>query len=486
MQTQQGAVLKEYLDIVFRRKWWILIPTIVGLLFSSALFMRFPKKYKTTTRVQIRSQQISRQLLNPTVDIRSEELVTQLQAEITSEKYMQQLDDRLHLVGKPGGPRDLPELARAIDNSSTLEPNTRNRYFDLTISWGDPRIAASVANELAAIYIEANRVFRSGIATGTLEKLRNHRVEVQTKLEEVRALIERFRSEHKFEIGAYEPTNLQQVEVKRGEINSLDRDIRSYDDRIAEIELQLSAGVVTGPDATQTDPRRTQLETLKADLAALRSQGRTDNHPDVKVLQRKIDVLTQQLGITDNNPEGLTPEQLARQRLQQEREQAVRDRQIAQQKRTSLAAEIAGIQSRLSRTPDWQIQLDKLSGQELSLSREFDEAKKKEQDALQGQQVEDFEQGERFEILNKAVAPRQAYWPDLKMFLLMGLAVGGGLGVAMVLLLEVFDQSFKSEEQLAAAIDLPTLAVIPDLNKAEALKRTGRGRRAPPPEKAAS
>jgi capsular polysaccharide biosynthesis protein len=85
--------------------------------------------------------------------------------------------------------------------------------------------------------------------------------------------------------------------------------------------------------------------------------------------------------------------------------------------------------------------------------------------------VEDFKQGERFEILNPARPPKDPFWPDLRFFLLMGVAVGGGLGIALVLLLEVFDQSFKSEEQLAAAIDLPILAVIPDLTRVESRTR---------------
>lgn len=125
--------------------------------------------------------------------------------------------------------------------------------------------------------------------------------------------------------------------------------------------------------------------------------------------------------------------------------------------------------------PDWQIELERLQTEERVLDQKYVEAQNKENAASQGALVEEGNQGERFEVLNQARPPGEPFFPDLKLFLLAGLAVGGGLGIAMVLLLEVFDQSFKSEEQLAASIDVAILAVIPDLTRVP--KETPRGGR---------
>jgi uncharacterized protein involved in exopolysaccharide biosynthesis len=470
-----SAVLKEYLDIVFRRKWWIVVPTIVGVLFAAALYMQFPKQYKAKTRVQARSQQISRALLSPTVESRPEELVNSIGAEITSEQYMRQLDDRLKLVGTPRGPRDLSELAKLIEDRSELEPNIRSRYFDLTIRWGDPKIAAAVANELAAIYMDAAQEMRTDLADTTLNQLRQRRQEIQTKLEGVRASIGRLQTEHAQELQSFTNVHLQQKQSNDREIQRLDAEVNRLNDRIDEIDLQMRVPVAATSNDTLRDPRFSQLEEAERRLTDLKTAGRTEEFPEVKQLRRRIESLKNELGVANQDGEQmLNPTELRREQLRQERVQAERNIDIAQQQRAKYVRDNQSIDLRLSNTPRWQVELSRLETEEEQLSRDFEEWRKKESDALAGSTVEGSEAGEKLVVLNKATAPATAFWPDLKMFLLMGFAVGAGLGITIVLLLEVFDQSFKSEEQLAASIDLPILAVIPDLTRAENLKRGGR------------
>ncbi len=467
-----SAVLKEYLDIVFRRKWWIVVPTIVGIIFSAALYMKFPKLYKAQTRVMVRSQQISKALMNPTVELSTEQLVTEIGAAITSESYMEALDDQLKLVGSPGGPRDLSELTALIDNRKQLDINIRSRYFDLGIQWGNPRTAAAVANELANIYIQASKQIRTDIASEAFDNLTQRREEIQKKLEEVRGQTQRLRAEHAFELQDYQPANLQQIQTNNNEITRLDREIRDAENKIAELDLQLRAPVVVAPIESSRDARYNELAQAEADLAALLDQGRTAEHPDVKKLERRIAQLKANLGVDQaGGDKQISPSELARQQLEQQRTAQIGERDAYRAQRQRLTEQNLTIQARIQNTPRWQVELSRLEADELTLTHDFDDARKKENDALTGTQVEAYESAEKLQVLNQAQPPRDPFWPDLKLFLLMGLAVGGGLGISLVLLLEVFDQSFKSEEQLAASIDLPILAVIPDLSRAENLKR---------------
>lgn len=466
-----SAVLKEYLDILFRRKWWIVVPTVVGLILSAALYMRFDKLYRAQTRVMVRSQQISKALMQPTVELSTEQLVTEIGAAITSEQYMTMLNDSLKLVGSPGGPRDLSELAKVVDDRKELEINVRSRYFDLSIQWNDARMAAAIANELANIYIQLSKQIRSDIASEAASNLSERRAQIQAKLEEVRSKIQRLRSEHAFELQDYQPTNLQQIQSNEAEITRLDRELRDAESDIAEIDIQLQAPAAAAADAPR-DPRYAELERAQSELGAMRDAGRTDEHPDVKTLLRRIAQLRSALGVEDGQGQAsVTPAELQRQRLQQQRSARVLDRDAYKAQQERLRSENAAIRGRLQNTPIWQVELVKYETEEDQLARDFEEARTKENDALAGKQVEEYASGERLEVLNKARPSKDPFWPDLKLFLLMGLAVGGGLGASLVLLLEVFDQSFKSEEQLAASIDLPILAVIPDLNRAESLKR---------------
>lgn len=475
---QKNPLIKEYLDILFRRKYWIVVPALVGLLFAIALYFKFPKLYRAETRAQIRSQTISRALLNPIVEISSAELVTTINAEITSEKYVQQLDQRLKLVGTPGGPRDLQELAKKLERSITLDVNARSRYFDLKVTWEDPRIAASMANELADIYISSTEKVRRDMATDTLEKLRANRVDAEKKLGDIRRDIEKYQSEHKFEIDAFRDTNVQRLAANRAEIDRNEADIRNFEDRIRQIEIDLQAPAAAVP-GREVNPRVAQLERLRQELNDQLAQGKTDNHPDIKSRREQISALERTLGL-EPGPDGeasTTPLDLPRARLEQEQNRLQREIEVRQRKIRELAADSSTVTARLERTPDRQIDLTNMLRTEDRLRQIYLDATNKEQEAKEGTMLEDFDRGERFEVLNKARPPKEPFWPDLRLFLFMGLAVGAGLGVGMVLLLEVFDQSFKSEEQLAASIDLPILAVVPDLTRAvETKARRGKSR----------
>ncbi len=469
---QNNPLLKEYLDIAFRRRWWIILPALLGIVFATLLYVRFPKLYKATTRAHIKPQTISKALLSPIVEIQATELVNSLNAEITSEKNVLDLDSRLKLIGTPRGPRDQAELARKLDGAIDLQANPRNRYFDLTVTWEDPRIAANIANELADIYIKRTETTRQSLASETLDKLTKIREDAESRLGEIQRQIDQFQGQHKFEVDAYRDTNLQRLAAVRAEIDRIDARVRGFEDDIRRFQLELQSGpTVPGPGGTAVvDPRAIELARLKQELAEQVGLGRTDMHPEVKTRKDRIALLEQQIaggGPSDAAPAG----DPARARVDLEIGRLRREISADNDKRAQLVAEAGMIQSQLERTPDRESALQSMLQIRDRLETEYRDAQQKERDAREGEMVEDFKQGERFEILNPARPPKDPFWPDLRFFLLMGLAVGGGLGIALVLLLEVFDQSFKSEEQLAAAIDLPILAVIPDLTRVESKSR---------------
>lgn len=474
---QSGPVIKEYLDIAFRRRWWIILPALLGVLFATLLFLRFPKLYKATTRAQIRPQTISKHLLSPIVDIPSTELVSQISAEITSEKFVQELDQRLKIVGTPGGPRDNAELARQLDGAIDLQVNTRNRYFDLAVTWGQPILAANIANELADIYIRQTEKTRSDLASGTLDQLTRVRQETEDRLAAIQRQIDQFQGQHKFEVDSYRDTNLQRMAAVRLEIERIDSRVRGYQDDIRRLEIELQSATPTIPGGGGVvDPRTIELARLKQELAEQEALGRTDIHPEVKTRRDRIAILEQQLA-RNPAPDGADAgaSDPARAQIRREIERLRSEIAYDEQKRASLMSEAGGIQGQLERTPDRESALQSMLQIRDRIDLEYRDALQKERDAREGEMIEEFKQGERFEILTKARPPKEPFWPDLRFFLLMGLAVGGGLGIALVLLLEVFDQSFKSEEQLAAAIDLPIVAVIPDLTRVESKSRRRSG-----------
>lgn len=457
----QHPLLKEYLDIIFRRRWWILLPSLVGVLCAVALFFKFPKLYGAETRVQIRAQEISPRIFTPIVETNISELISDIRAQVFTEKYATQLESRLNLIGTPGGPRDITDLLKTLDNRVVVDLRPRERYFSIQVTWGDPMVAASVANEIANIYIQESKNYRKEMAGTTLAQLAQSRENVEKQLNDLRAEITQFMALHKLELPNYQQNNLETIRNNREESQREDDRIRDHQTRIKDIELRLSLAQPVANDATR-DPRLDQLERLRQQRQSREAAGMKPEHPTMQALIRQIETLEKDLA---RAPGGNSAAAFSRAQLEQERQNLLTAIDAARARQQRLAAENTQIQGRMDRTPEWQSRLDQMQQREKALADQFQDALSREQRAIQGKEVEDYSQGERFEFLTKARPVTKPVFPDLRMFLALGLVIGGGLGVFSVLILEVFDQSFKSEEQLAGAVDLPILAVIPDLTR---------------------
>ncbi len=472
---QQNPLIKEYLDIAFRRKWWLVVPAIIGVLFAVAAFFRFDKQYQAKTRVRIVDQRIDRSVLSPIVQFDTADLVTRISSDVTSEKYVQELNDKLQLVGTPGGPRDLTELAHRLDRGIAVNSRPREDYFSLTVTWGDGRTAAAIANELAAIYIELNQEIRTTVAGETLGKLRENRVSIENRLNSVRAQIEQHRSDYRFELDAYRSLNEQRLEMIVNDLAEIDRDKRAHDGEIRNLRIRLGDPQGSLPGA-EADPRVAELRNLETRRAELRGRGYGEAHPEIAALDRQIRALRETLGSGTDTPDEAPRLSVQQQQIQEEIRRHEEEITALNEQRQDLVGESETIQGRLDRTPVRENALARLLQEAENLQTLYDDAYGKEMDAQGGVDLEAFQAGERFQVLNEARPPKEPIFPDLRLFLAMGFAVGLGAGVSIILLLEVFDQSFKSEEQLAASIDYPILAVIPDLNKAADRARTKRNK----------
>ena len=70
-------------------------------------------------------------------------------------------------------------------------------------------------------------------------------------------------------------------------------------------------------------------------------------------------------------------------------------------------------------------------------------------------------------VLNKAIVPSSPYKPNKKIILAIGLIIGLLLGLAMAFLLEHFDNTFKSSDEIESKLGLPVIGMLPDIKEKE-------------------
>jgi capsular polysaccharide biosynthesis protein len=90
----------------------------------------------------------------------------------------------------------------------------------------------------------------------------------------------------------------------------------------------------------------------------------------------------------------------------------------------------------------------------------YNQLKKKLDDANMGVELEHQQQGETFSLVDAANLPESPNWPKRPLFAVGGFAAGLALGLGIIALLEYRDTALRSERDVWAFTQLPTLAVI--------------------------
>jgi hypothetical protein len=80
-----------------------------------------------------------------------------------------------------------------------------------------------------------------------------------------------------------------------------------------------------------------------------------------------------------------------------------------------------------------------------------------------GKDLQTQQQGEQFTILDPASLPESPTYPDHKLFGLGGLGGGLMIGVGIVLVIEMRDNTLRTERDVEFFLKVPTLAMVPAL-----------------------
>ena len=80
------------------------------------------------------------------------------------------------------------------------------------------------------------------------------------------------------------------------------------------------------------------------------------------------------------------------------------------------------------------------------------------------EEISNFLEGSSTKIIDYAKVPQSRYYPSYRQNTFLGLCIGGGLGVAYVVMRTILDVRIKSEEDLERLFDLPVLGAIPDFS----------------------
>ena len=120
MEKQSDKSIFEYWEIFYRRKWWVIIPAIIGTVIAAIVSYTLPPYYRSTTLILVEQQKVPEAYVMPTDVTPLARRLSTIQQQIMSRTRLEQIimDLNLYNESEPTNP-----ISRVIGK---VRPHTRS------------------------------------------------------------------------------------------------------------------------------------------------------------------------------------------------------------------------------------------------------------------------------------------------------------------------------------------------------------------------
>lgn len=478
---------EDFLQILRQRFWILLVPFAV-ISAGTAVVARFlPDTYRSSATMQVVPQRVPESLVKSTVSQPAADRLQAIRVTIMSRTRLERIINEFNLYQpeRRSGVimQDIVETMRLRDIGMTMNPD--GTVLMVSYTGRDPRTVRNVTEKLASLFIDENTNERRVQAEGTNTFIESQLEDVRRRLEEQDKILAAYRMQFAQELPQQQPSNLAVVQNAAMRIQQLTEAVDKYQIRRTALEEQLqqlekepeqrNADVVL-PPGTPTDlPMLTgttaqNLMAAQSYYAAMKAKGLGPKHWDMikaenilKEAQAKAEA--EQLNRPLSGPTTLSKEeQLRLGRIQQVRaELKAIDQAIAENlKDEKEARQVMNVaQARAEAAPIRETEMLKITRDYQTTSDQYTSLLRRREEARIAANLETRLQGESFKIVDSASFPERPISPNRPVINAAGMVAGLAVGLALIVLLEYRDASFKTDEEIIGLLTLPVLAVVP-------------------------
>lgn len=457
---QKGLSLRDVLELILKRKWWLILIIIPGTAIAAAVSYSLPPVYRSSTVILVERQKVPEAYVKPSVASTIEDRLNTISQQIMSRRNLEKIVEKFHLYQQEKAALSQEEIFGLMRKDIEVRVMGKDA-FTLAYVGSDPKTVMGVTNTLASLFIEENLKVREEQAEGTSEFLENELAEAAKQLEKQEKDVQEFKRRYMGALPEQMDANLRTLDRLQLELQSINEGLRNAEDRKIFYEKQLGEG---NPD-TNPDQLQTKLAKLKMDLSRLQAEFK-DSYPDIVLLKKQISETEMQIQKESASSESSVQTQdVLSQRAGSQLQTTNSDIRMLKERQKKTLALINDFEKRVEATPANEQKL-------LTLSRDYDMSQKnyqtllgKKLDAKVSENLEKRQKGEQFRILDSANLPERPYKPDRRKIMLFGFLLSVGASVGVIFLVEQLNQSFKSPEDLSDVINLQVLAIIPNIPK---------------------
>ncbi len=294
----------DYLGIIGRQKWRMLIVGAAIMTVSASLVAYWPATYRSSATIMIREADIPPDLVKSATTVFADDRVQTIQQRVTTSQNLSAIIEKLNLYASRRGTVPMNQIVDemrskiglSIVGADTTSKGARDVKaaiaFTLWFDADNPRTAQQVANALVALYLSERQLDRDKRTASTKGFLEAEALRVQHDVQTLEAKIESFKATYAGYLPEDRTINTQWLDRTENQILDLTRQARSLRERQSLLRGQLAVTEKYLPVSVEQDGSSpdAQLAMLEGKLATMRARY-GDKHPDVIALDRQIAAL---------------------------------------------------------------------------------------------------------------------------------------------------------------------------------------------------
>lgn len=174
----QIRTVGEFIGVIRRRFFWMALIVAVGTLGAIYYALQQPSLYETHAALQIESASVASQGTGPAVTTNgAAHRLTLIEQRLMARDSLVRVVDKLELFSdipfvplneKVNALRSSVEIVQIKDGAQAWQPNITPSGMLITVRFGDPELAAKIANEFLGSVLEENRKRKEERSEGAL------------------------------------------------------------------------------------------------------------------------------------------------------------------------------------------------------------------------------------------------------------------------------------------------------------------------------
>jgi len=468
--------VRFYLAIFLRRLPYFLTIVVAAAAIAIAAAYLLPRVYRASAKILLEAPQISTELAPSTVSTNAIEQLEIIQQQVLTRDNLSALADRLAIYGDERDKISDADLVRDMQSRvgfeqlqlDTSRPGEGATIFNVSFDAETPELAAKAVNEISAFILNSNIRARTDRAENTTQFFNNEVIRLGADLKRIEADILKFKNDNMEALPDGLDFRRTKQNAQQERLLLLEREeaeLRSRRNSLVRMYDTTGQAAGSGP----VSPEQQQLQDLNRALSEQLAIF-SETSPNVVALRARIaalqDVLRSRTAVGVDRKTGFSDLDLQLSDIDGRLSYIAKER-------PTIARDIAELTKEIDATPGNETVLNALERNRTNIQTQYSAALARLAEASTGEQIETLAKGARFSLLEPATPPERAISPNRRKIAAMGLAGGVGLGIGLIVLLEIMNKTIRRPAELVQLFQAQPLATVPYIWTASEMRTGG-------------